>query len=99
MTDVLGHGVADLPRRTAHALHALLCAADDQHGPPSASEVVIYDEEAPSARSTAAALTSARRRGYCFCTNGFWWPTHHAYDARNDLEERFLADTEREDDE
>ena len=70
--------VAALPRRTAHALHALLEVEHDpslEGGPFLASEVVVYDEEALTARSTAAALRAAQRLGLAVCAGGYWAPT------------------------
>lgn len=85
--------VAALPRRTAHALHALLTCNND--GIPSiASEIVIYDSEARSSKATAAALREASQRGYCVCANGVWFTTPAAYELRPALEARFLADTD-----
>lgn len=67
-------------------------------GPVTAAEVVIYDDEALSARHTSRALVSASRRGLCFYDGRMcWWPTG-AYDIRGALEDRFLRDTRRDDD-
>ena len=90
--------VAALPRRTAHALHALLEVEHDpslEGGPFLASEVVVYDEEALTARSTAAALRAAQRLGLAVCAGGYWTPTFRAYDLRGALEERYLEETSR----
>lgn len=63
--------VDELPRRTAHALHALLCAADDQHGPPTAAETCIFDDperepqsdlRSGSARGTVPCMASGQLR-------------------------------------
>lgn len=89
--------VEDMPRRTAHALHALLEASTAEGMPPTASEAMLYDEEALSPRATAAALTSAARSGYCFrAPDGCWWPQTKLYDLRRALEDRYLAETERD---
>lgn len=88
--------VAALPRRTAHAVFALLEAQrQDGYGPFKASEVVIYDSEARSAVSTGRALFHAMslrladRWGV-----GLWSPTLQATLLREALEERFLRETE-----
>jgi hypothetical protein len=90
--------VDDLPRRTAHALYALLCASTEQNAPPTAAEACIYDEEAPNAQGTGQALRNGHRLGLCFNTRGFWWPQPALYDLRTELEARFLRDTAREED-
>jgi hypothetical protein len=89
----------DLPRRTAHAAHALLCATRELSMPATAAEVVLYDEEALSARCTGAALREAARRGLAVRAGRYWVPTFAAMEMRGILEERFLRDTEREGDE
>lgn len=87
--------VAALPRRTAHALHALLEASAALHMPPTAAEVVVYDAEAANVRGTAAALRHAQRLGYCACTRGgYWVPGNAAYELGRALEDRYLAETE-----
>lgn len=95
--------VSALPRRTAHAVHALLAIRNDPslgpYGPFKASEVVLYDSEALSARSTGRALAHALRLGLADRWGpGLWVATNFALDHRSALEERYLADTERGDD-
>ncbi len=91
--------VAALPRRTAHAAHALLACCADMRGPAKVNEVIMYDAEALSTRATAAALSGARRARLAdYWGRGVWVPTIHAHDLRAALEDRFLADTEREGD-
>ncbi len=91
--------VAALPRRTAHAAYALIACCADDKGPVRASDVVLYDREAVSAVSTGCALASALRHGLADrWAPGIWVPSLHAMDLRNDLEDRFLAETAREDD-
>jgi hypothetical protein len=97
-TDNRQQTVDELPRRTAHALHALLACAKDIGGPVIASEVVLYDSEAPNARGTAQALRAGARRGYCFCIKGTWWTTNALYEMQRALEDRYLRDTEDEND-
>lgn len=58
-----GGAVAKLPRRTAHAVHALLEASRELNMPVTSREIVIYDEEARDARSTGAALREANQIG------------------------------------
>lgn len=68
--------------------------------PPTSAEVVVFDEEALSARSTAAALCNARKHGLCFCMpspdGNTWWITPAGYELRTAVEDRFLRDTERD---
>lgn len=90
--------VSALPRRVAHATHALLEASREHNMPVKAGEVVIYDIEALDARTTGRALSRAQRLGFAACARPYWIPTRAAYDAREDLEQRFLADTETDDD-
>lgn len=91
--------VAALPRRTAHAAHALLACCADLRGPAKVGEVILYDEEALSTRATAAALGGAKRARLADYWGGVGWvPTTHAHDLREALEDRFLADTKRDGD-
>lgn len=83
-----------LPRRTAHATHALLVASTEHKSPVTAAEVCIYDSEALSARSTGAALREARRLDLAAFTGQYWIPWGAALDQRRDFESRFLRDTE-----
>lgn len=94
---------AELPARTAHALHALMeaWAAMDGSGPLTAAEVCEYDdpEAALTARHTAAALTHARKRGLASCAPGpdhkwLWLATERGWALRRALEDRFLAETD-----
>jgi hypothetical protein len=87
--------VGRLPRRVAHAVHALLEAGGSM--PLKASEIVTYDAEALSEKSTAAALREARRHGLVDGVHGLWVPLESAYELRDQLERRFLADTADDD--
>ena len=90
--------VAGLPRRTATRRYVLLEVEHDpslEGGPFLASQVVVYDEEALTARSTAAALRAAQRLGLAVCAGGYWTPTFRGYDLRGALEERYLEETNR----
>ena len=87
--------VAALPRRTAHALHALLESSREMNMPVTAAEAMLYDEEAMGPRGTAMALKHAQRLGYCFVTpGGYWVPGNATYDLRYALEDRYLRETE-----
>jgi hypothetical protein len=83
----------------AHATHALLAAWHDLNMPLHASEVCIYDSEALSVKSTAAALREAQNYGLVFYTgqnNGRCWiATNLAHELRRQLEDRFLAETDK----
>lgn len=63
--------VGKLPRRVAHVTFALLAAAAEQKGGATTAEVMLYDEEALSARETAAALRHAQRKGLAVCGGKF----------------------------
>lgn len=86
--------VAALPPRVAHAAHALLVCAREEHTPATAAEVCVYDShvEAFSARHTGAALREAQRRGLAINAFGVWVPTPWAHEVQLALEERALAD-------
>jgi hypothetical protein len=86
--------VAALPRRAAHAVHALLEFQASAAMPATAAEVCVYDSEAVSVRATAAALTHARRLGLVIFTGRYWLATPDAQNLRAVLEDRFLAETD-----
>jgi hypothetical protein len=86
--------VAALPRRTAHALHALVEAERTLNMPVSAQEVVVFDSEALNATSTALALAHARSLGYCFLAKGLWMAANRAHELRPQLEARYLKETD-----
>lgn len=92
--------VKDLPRRVAHAAHALMESSSPYAygvGPRTTREVMEYDSEALTLSSTFEALSRAMRRGLVARTFGrpvLWFPTNLAYDLRGPLEDRFLLDTE-----
>lgn len=89
--------VEELPRRTAHAAHALLVASGEHGGPPTAAEVCIYDEESLSPLATGQALHGAYMRGLCVRTaGGYWCPSNRCYELRPWLEDRFLRETARD---
>lgn len=91
-----------LPRRVAHAVHALLvCEADDlPYGPFTAAEVCIFDgPDAFSPLHTGAALREARDMDLVSLWGrqkgvGLWSPTNKALDAKLQFETRFLRETE-----
>jgi hypothetical protein len=96
-----GIDVAALPRRTAHAVSALMQAANIMEGngagPFTAAEVCVYDSEAMSVRHTAAALRAGQRAGLCVYIpggEGYWTPTNAALDQKREFEERFCDETE-----
>lgn len=100
MSDSAEHAasVAGLSDRVAEVTHALL-EASSQHGstPLRASEVMIYDARALSARATGVALSKARRHGLAHGWSGLWFPTELARDLRSALEDRVLdAQVERD---
>lgn len=87
-----------LPRRTAHAVHALMEVRNDPsigpYGPFKASEVVLYDSEAMSARATAAALRHAQRFGLAlYVGRGLWTATNAALNLGREFEDRYCRDT------
>lgn len=85
--------VDELPRRTAHAVHALLVASRE-HGMPTAAEVMVYDEEARTVHATAKGLIHARRLRLASYTGKYWIPTPTADNLRSRFEDRYLDDTE-----
>jgi hypothetical protein len=85
--------VTKLPRRVAHAVCALVESQNALNMPVSAAEVCVYDSEALSVRSTAAALTAAQRLGLCVHTGRYWIATGAAMSLRYALEDRFLAES------
>lgn len=88
--------VAALPRRTAHAAHALLATTRELgYGPLLASEIIVHDSEATSSHATGSALASACRYGLADRWGmGLWSPSTHARDLEAALEDRYLSDTE-----
>lgn len=79
-----------LPERTAQVVHALMEAWTAAEGsvPVTAAEVMVYDSEALTVQSTAAALTSARRLGLADGMDGLWFATNRAWEMRRELEDR-----------
>jgi hypothetical protein len=91
--------VKRLPRRSAHALSALMTATRELRMPPTAAEICVYDPEAISVRSTAAALREASRKGLCACApGGYWVAATAAMEMERELEDRLLADTDESED-
>ncbi len=84
--------VAALPRRTAHALHALIESSRDLKMPALAREVILYDGEAMTVRSTSAGLRHAQFLGLAVFTGRYWTPTNAALDLRYALEDRYLRE-------
>jgi hypothetical protein len=87
-----------LPRRTAHAVYALVVASRDGGATlPTAREVMIYDEESLSGQSTGRALHDASKYGLCVrAPGGYWCPLNGAYELFPELEERYLRETARD---
>lgn len=91
--------VESLPRRTAHAAHALLECASDLSGEkarsvPTAAEVMLYDVEALSVRATGRALAAAASLGLAVrVPPRYWVATNRAHGLRRELEDRFLRET------
>lgn len=91
--------VETLPRRVAHAAHALLAVRDDvnigPYGPFKASEVVLYDSEALTAGATYQALRRGMKYGLTLWVGrGLWTATNLALDNARALEDRYLRDTD-----
>ena len=84
--------VAALPKRTAHALYGLICAVHELRMPPTAREVIVYDEASHSQHSTVAGLCDARRRGYCVNSGGVWATLPAGHDLWPWLEDRVLSE-------
>lgn len=86
--------VAELPRRTAHAVAALLIASKDKNSSPlSAAEIMLYDDEATGPRATGNALAHARQLGLATYLGPWWIPSFAALELRHDLEDRYLRET------
>lgn len=89
--------VEDLPRRVAHATHALLVASREfgqTSGMPTALEVLVYDGESLSVRSTSAALRAAAARGLVMHVPPRYWVARgSAHVLEGELEERYLRET------
>lgn len=62
--------------------------------PVTASEVMVYDQEALSPRATGSALQRARTLGLAMNAGRYWIPTNAALERTVEFEDRFLADTE-----
>lgn len=86
--------VNKLPRRTAHAVHALLVASAEHAMPVTAAEVQVYDEEAIRFQATAKGLAHARRLDLAIYTGRFWIPSVLASSLRRRFEDRYLSDTQ-----
>jgi hypothetical protein len=92
--------IKDLPRRVAHVTHALMESSGPYaygSGPRTTREVMGYDSEASTLSSTFDALSRAMRKGLVARTFGrpvLWFPTNIAHELREQLEDRFLLDTE-----
>lgn len=89
--------VEALPRRVAHAVHALLQTANimesNGSGPFTAAEVCVYDSyEAYSPRHTAAALREAQKLGLAQNWGGYWSSTYLSTEYKAAFEERFLRE-------
>lgn len=84
--------VPGLPRRTAHALFALMVAEQEIKMPPTAREVMVYDTESLSVHSTAAGLRHAQRLGLAATVNGLWVSANAAKEQYGNLEDRVLGE-------
>lgn len=85
--------VAELPRRTAHALYGLLESSRQLNMPVTAAEAMIYDMEAMTPRHTARGLRHARALGLCHYTGRYWTPSFAALELHRALENRYLDET------
>lgn len=88
-----------LPRRVAHAVHALMEVRNDvtvgPYGHFKASEVVLYDSEALTARHTGTALREAQKLGLAaYIGRGLWTATNLALENRAAFEERYIRETD-----
>jgi hypothetical protein len=94
--------VDKLPRRVAHAVHALLEASGPyafNMGVLKPSEVMLYDAEAMSVSSTGNALRRAMRYGLVDRAGyGLYFPTLLALEHRRAFEDRYHRDTARDGD-
>lgn len=85
--------VAALPRRTAHAAHALIACSEFMNGAVTAAEVVVFDSESLSSSATRSALLTAQRYGLAEQhARAIWIPSLEAKDLRTALKDRFLAE-------
>lgn len=97
--------VALLPRRVAHAVHAMMAARDAAPGstPVTTREVTVYDREAWSAASTGVALAHGVRYGLTIPAGRLpgegrvWLATPKAHELKLALEDRFLREAEAPD--
>ncbi len=95
--------VSTLPRRTAHAAHALVACSTElgahERSVPSAAEVILYDAEALSVQATGSALAHAARKGLAFrVPPRYWCVTGWGHKCRAALEDRYLRETEEDGD-
>lgn len=88
-----------LPPRVAHAVYALMAAANVSYGngqgPFTAAEVCVYDAhwEALTPRHTGAALREAQEMGFAvYVAGGYWTPTNFSLEHRSEFTDRFLSD-------
>lgn len=90
--------VEALPRRVAHAVHALMEASGPYAfgmGALRPSEVMLYDAEAISPSATNHALLRAMRDYDLVdrARTGLYFPTTLAYENRLAFEDRYLRET------
>jgi hypothetical protein len=90
--------VAALPRRVAHAVHALQALHEDGvMGPWRPCEIIVRDVESLSIASTCGALKRAMALGLVGkWGRGLYSTSPLAGDLKEAIEDRFLADTESE---
>lgn len=88
--------VAALPKRIAHAVYALQGIHNDLGtGPWKTNEIIYYDPEALAVSETYSALYRAAERGLVIrWGSGLWSTTPEADDLKEELEDRFLKETE-----
>jgi hypothetical protein len=83
-----------LPRRQAHALHAVFAwCHENPNSFPTAAEACVFDEESDGPLSTGCALREARKRGLCALVDGGWLPIGDALTVgRQPFEDRVARD-------
>jgi hypothetical protein len=81
-------GAYSLSLRTASAVHQLLVANPRGDQPVTTEDLCLSDTGRAGVRSTAAALTAARRRGLVEFDGRHWEPTNAAMNRRGEYERR-----------
>jgi hypothetical protein len=83
-------GAYSLSLRTARAVHELLVANPRGDRPVTTEGLGLFGTGCAGVRSTAAALTAARRRGLVEFNGRHWEPTSAAMNRRGEYERRAL---------